>query len=323
MTEKEALAAIWAMETFAYYIGSNTVTLVTDCKSLKWLLTQSSANPRLTHWQYRLANFNYKVIHRAGRSSGNVDTLSRLLANSAKPLSVTDLISDGYKQGMDSNQVYANVQRAAYSLPIVPNASDIISSQTLPTASDLQISKWTQAQEVKDDINMTKIQSMLRRYTSNEPSEEIANAKRQKYVSKFGGPPFRLVDGLWRYFARDRTSPGLLVVPSSLQDEVLTLCHDKEHRGVTATLRLVSDRFWWPGYRKAVIEHVLTCISCCRYNRKKLPGHAGGFRTPEVSGPRQRWWMDTYYVGLPSDNNNKYIAIMTDIFTRWDSVSCN
>jgi hypothetical protein len=112
---------------------------------------------------------------------------------------------------------------------------------------------------------------MLTRYTSNEPSEEIANAKRQKYVSKFGGPPFRLVDGLWRYFARDRTSPGLLVVPSSLQDEVLTLCHDKEHRGVTATLRLVSDRFWWPGYRKAVIEHVLTCISCCRYNRKKLP----------------------------------------------------
>ena len=242
MSEKEALAAIWAMETFSYYIGSNKVILVTDCKSLKWLLTQASANPRLTHWQYRLANFDYNVIHRAGRSSGNVDTLSRLLAQNVQPLTIEDLISDGYRQQMDSNQVHANVQRAAYSLPVVPNTSDILSLQILPNASDILKDKWIRAQQEMDDANMIKMHSMLGRYTSNEPSEEIATAKRQKYVNKFGGPPFRLVDGLWRYFARDRTSPGLLVVPTSLLNEVLQVCHN-EHRGITATLRLVSERY--------------------------------------------------------------------------------
>ena len=47
-------------------------------RSLVWLNKLKESNSWLTGWSLAVQPFNYSVVHRAGLSNGNADTLSRV-----------------------------------------------------------------------------------------------------------------------------------------------------------------------------------------------------------------------------------------------------
>lgn len=77
VTEKEALAVVWALEKFRGYITGSPITVVTDHQPLRWLFDQTLAAGRLARWALRLMGFDLTIEHLAGKYNVVADYLSR------------------------------------------------------------------------------------------------------------------------------------------------------------------------------------------------------------------------------------------------------
>jgi len=69
-TEKELLAIVWAVKHFRPYIYGTKFKVVTDHKPL-------ISGSGLIRWRLKLEEYDYEIIHKAGRANANADALSR------------------------------------------------------------------------------------------------------------------------------------------------------------------------------------------------------------------------------------------------------
>lgn len=76
--EKEALAIIFACESFRPYLIGTKFTIQTDHQSLQWLM-KAQAPARLVRWALKLIDFDFVIQYRKGASNSNADCLSRLV----------------------------------------------------------------------------------------------------------------------------------------------------------------------------------------------------------------------------------------------------
>lgn len=75
--ELETLAIIKALRHFYVYLQGIRFTIVTDCSSLTLTLAKKQVNCRIARWAMELENFDFAIVHRAGKSMAHVDALSR------------------------------------------------------------------------------------------------------------------------------------------------------------------------------------------------------------------------------------------------------
>jgi len=75
--EKEALAIIYCVKHFRPYLYGRKFTLVTDHKPLLWFKNAQDANMRILRWRLKLAEYEYDVVYKAGKTNVNADALSR------------------------------------------------------------------------------------------------------------------------------------------------------------------------------------------------------------------------------------------------------
>lgn len=77
-TEKEALAIVWSVEKFHYYLYGKEFTIVTDHRPLEVIFAERSRPClRIERWVLRLSSYRFKVVYRSG-SSNVADPFSRL-----------------------------------------------------------------------------------------------------------------------------------------------------------------------------------------------------------------------------------------------------
>ncbi|GFT97653.1 acetoacetyl-CoA synthetase [Trichonephila clavipes] len=60
-----------------YYLDGNSFLVMTDHNPLVWLNRNVSSNPRLMRWALALQPYNFRIVHRSGKSHKNADSLSR------------------------------------------------------------------------------------------------------------------------------------------------------------------------------------------------------------------------------------------------------
>lgn len=77
VTEQECLAVVFGIKQFKCYLYGKKFTVITDHRSLKWILSISNSTSRLSRWALLLAEYDFDVVHRPGVLHGNVDALSR------------------------------------------------------------------------------------------------------------------------------------------------------------------------------------------------------------------------------------------------------
>ena len=78
ITEKETLAAIWAMEKLEYWLIGREFILETDHKALESIRNKVDfGTGRIRRWMSRLERFNYKVVYRKCDEMVKSDTLLR------------------------------------------------------------------------------------------------------------------------------------------------------------------------------------------------------------------------------------------------------
>lgn len=76
-TEKECLAALYAMKVFEPYLLCRRFTLVADHEPLTWMHSRKDPGQRLMRWMFKFINYNYTFKYKPGKLNCNADALSR------------------------------------------------------------------------------------------------------------------------------------------------------------------------------------------------------------------------------------------------------
>lgn len=77
-TEREALALVWAMKRFDFFLRGTEFDLVTDCQALKTLFAPTSkAPPRIERWVMLAQSYKFEIIIKPGKEN-IADSFSRM-----------------------------------------------------------------------------------------------------------------------------------------------------------------------------------------------------------------------------------------------------
>ena len=103
--------------------------------------------------------------------------------------------------------------------------------------------------------------------------------------------------------------------PLSLRKEIFKKIHNISHPGIKGTLRLVRERFVWPGMNKDVRVWSQNCVNC---QRGKITRHNS---TPVTQIPTMGAKFDEIHMDivgpLPHSRGCQYLLTIIDRFSRW------
>ena len=109
----------------------------------------------------------------------------------------------------------------------------------------------------------------------------------------------------------------VLVVPKSLIQTILHMCHDVPgagHQGFDKTLARVQEEAYWVGMTRDVNHHCTTCEKC--QAAKLNSARKAPMQNVPVGRPWQMVAVDILEVPL-SIQGNRYIIVIQDYFTKW------
>ena len=226
--EKELLAVTWACEHFAQYLlGGQPVTVQTDHKPLVPLINTRDLDNvplRCQRMLMRLLQYHASAVYVPGPRLVVADTLSRAPTGPCDPLPHTsDLLSD-------VDVLVASVA--------TDHASPAFQTRLqAATAADATLS------EVSHNV--------LHGWPGRE--RDIAHPLRSFFAARLG---LSVADGCVYYNTR-------LVIPASMQAEVLRTLHDG-HQGITKCRARARSAVWWPGLDAQIADMVSNCEVCSK-----------------------------------------------------------
>ena len=193
---------------------------------------------------------------------------------------------------------------------------------TLPTSQECEATlgptAHVQAQQRRDENLQFIIAWLEDGVTPNTGDLKLASAEKRNYWvhREF----YFLADNI--LYRKGEDVRDLVVVPSSMQEEVLRLCHDvasAAHQGTARTKARVKQSFFWYRMSRDIKKYVRGCALCninkAANQQNKFPlvqNHAGL--------PLEKVHID--FIGpLPvSAKGNQHILVLVDQFTKWIEV---
>lgn len=88
--EREYLAGLESIKRFRCYIEMQEISVVTDHKSLVWLMRQPNFGGRQARWGFQLQSFKFTVSPRKGRDHTVLDALSRIKSGEISNISIIE-----------------------------------------------------------------------------------------------------------------------------------------------------------------------------------------------------------------------------------------
>ena len=108
-----------------------------------------------------------------------------------------------------------------------------------------------------------------------------------------------------------------LVVPASLQAQVIALSHEGHGQGETKTITLLRERVWWPRMGRMTKEYVATCLPCTAAVPRNVPAPMVPIEMPD--GPWQIVHCD--FKGPIGGPKGYYFHVTIDAYSRWPVVA--
>ena len=298
----------------------------TDHNSLVWLLNFKQIEGQLARWIEELAQYTMLIQHRPGKKHVNADALSRIPDNLSS--------CDEYQDGVPLSDLPCGgcrfCKRAQQQWSSFKDDVDYVVPLTIRNLNvedeGLVHPNWCGAytqeelrQKQRDDPDIQQIIDWL--VCNHSPSMQelqmTSLAVRHWWHVK---SQLRLKNGILFYYWEDPTNPRLLfMVPKSMQEDVLYLCHDVRstgHFGQTKTLEQLKKSVIWYGMSTACKLYVQAC-SICNRNKKasvKAKSELGQFH---AGTPLERVHIDILGPLTPTTRGNKYILMLVDQFTKW------
>lgn len=232
-TQREALAIVWAVEHFYYFLMGRHFTVRTDAQGISFIInrekeTSRRAMSRADGWALRLSAFDFSVEFIKGNFN-IADPSSRLAPG---------------EEG-EFVERYTSAELGCFSASL--NAVDFAGAEiSLPEVSAA----------ISDDEELALTRDAL---INNEwPQETVLMGKywdvRESLVMNSG------------VVARN----GAVVLPASLRRRAMELAHDG-HPGIAAMKSILRARVWWPGMKEDIEQFVKRCMSCTVMSRPEKP----------------------------------------------------
>ena len=77
VTRRELLAIVMSIKHFHHYLYGRRFTVRTDHGAFRWLLNFKNPEGQMARWLEILSSYDFKIVHRAGKSHFNADCLYR------------------------------------------------------------------------------------------------------------------------------------------------------------------------------------------------------------------------------------------------------
>lgn len=296
-TEIECLAVHYCLSKLEPYLLGKQFTVITDHVALLWLKQLKTNNRRLTRWSMDLTPFYpyMTIVHRPGKTLGNVDSLSRLVAI-------------GQKRSAEDVEVEQSVKRQK--------------SSTGTLTEDSQ-----QNQENVLDAQYQELLSQLPELYEKDPFfsnifKDLKNpAPRSEWPVQH--PHFHLEDNLIYMNNPNNSNHYRICIPEDakeLKTWILEQTHDVPfagHFGEERTVEKIRRAYFWKGLRTDVRRYCKECVLC---QQNKIHTHSTRYALGQLPVPDARFQMISmdFVVGLnKSSKGNTDILVIVDYLTKF------
>lgn len=130
---------------------------------------------------------------------------------------------------------------------------------------------------------------------------------------------FELIDGL---VFRKGSYKHRFVVPDSMISNLIRVYHDDmAHCGFEKTLQGISNKYWFPSFKKRIRNHIDNCITCliADASSNSREGELQVTNTPTL--PFEIWHIDHFGPIKSSADGFKHILVVVDVFSRYTWLS--
>lgn len=279
--ERELLAIIHALRTWRCFVDGCPAgyTVVTDHKSLEYLMSQQRPAARLYRWMIELAQFSPDIVYKSGAKHVVPDALSRIGGPSVSPAKTS--ITPAYINSLNS----------------LLNAMD-------------------PKEELEQDWPMLYIKPKQEReehLKSNPKILRLLDREEQNIVVR-NNQVFHLEKDS---VGGRATITEVPYVPFCNRLDLVNDYHEAfGHASARNLGDLLRLRHWWPTMKRDLSFWIKTCPSC-QLNANKSSKHRGEMHPLTVPKAFERWHLD--FIGeLPMTiKDNKWIITAVDSLTSW------
>lgn len=231
-TQKEALAVVWGVEKYSYYLLGREFEIYTDHEPLEFIFVRSKANDRrsLTRaegWALRFSMYSFKMCHVTSKRN-IADPLSRMCEQS----------DDAFDED-EGHYAIANIETN----PDVSNIGE----------NHLMISSEEVLNETESDETLKAVKCSLE--SDNWP---IALRK------------YELVKDELSIQANMVLRGNRIVLPEALHSRAIEIAHSS-HPGISTMKRTLRMRLWWPGMDGQITKKVENCEDCILISKDSPP----------------------------------------------------
>ena len=326
-TRKELLAVVRFTRHFRHYLLGREFDIRTDHSSLQWLMNFKNPNGQLARWLEELSQYWMVIKYRPGQKHENADFLSRLgedatcqdYHHSVEP---EDLPCGGCDYCQKRHNEWSHfIETVDEAVPLTSTTHKVQQVGQIPTpVSWLSGHTWTEVGELQHkDADQKFILEWLE--SQKEPAEDELMLSSPSAKHYWINKELYFLDTNGILWKRDveNTSTKLLVVPAGLKEEIMSLNHELPsagHQGQERTIARCKQRFYWYAMSRDVKMFVVSCSLC---NRNKKPNRKAKCKLTSyhAGAPMERVHLD--FLGpLPvTKNNNAYVLMIVDQFTKW------
>ena len=313
----EFLALKWAIceqfRDYLYYAPSFVV--YTDNNPLTYVLSSAKLNATGLRWIGELADFNFTIRYRPGKTNVDADTLSRHPEHMRQYMvsCTEEMLQEELRAVIQSIQLQDNGQvNWISSLTSDPSVlHDGVLTPTLNTIQTLDMADVRQAQ-IDDPITGKVhqfVHSRVRPTTAKTAGESpdvilLLHEWLKLHIGK---------DGVLR---RRNGDQDQIVLPSKYRTTVLVELHDNmAHLGSERVLRLARDRFYWPRMQRDVEHYVRNICRCVKQKPPRLKTRAP-LQPIVTTSPFELVSIDFVHLER-SSGGYEYILVIVDHFTRY------
>ena len=334
--DKELLAIVRCLEHWRPELESTDIPIqiFTDHKSLEYFMQTKELTRRQARWAEKLADFNFKIMYRSGKSNSKADALTRMPNSvpadeqderrkhqnhallppecfqkySAKPDSISQAsFSAGLRnrQPIEARELNPKSASARFSEDREPeeggSRDDTLSDEQINALADRDLPLYARvALANKEDDDCGRIRDAL-----EENPSRVFKTINLRYCSTHDNA----------LFYRDR-----LWVPAvpGLRADLIKENHDQPacgHPGRNRTLELVKRQFYWRGMKDEIARYIRNCYIC---QRSKAPRDKYNRLLQALPVPEQRWQdisMD-FITGLPVSEGFNAICTVVDRLSK-------
>ena len=317
VTRRELLAIVHHLRMWKCYLLGRHFKVRTDHSSLKYLHKFREPEGQLARWLDFLQTFDFEIIHRAGVSHGNADGLSRMEPCKKKSCYCKDLEEFSYDPPVLIETKPDKVDQMVQVSFDVDLTNGVV--RAVHEEFDWSVEELIIAQKQDSDIGPVyklvsdSCQFEWKNFSGNSANTKFLLMERDRLVIRNGLLYRKWEQNLGKGFWYQ------LVLPVVYREKVLLQLHDSAtsgHLGAKKTYNKVRARFYWPSMRQFIRRWVLTCEMC---QKRKGPAQKPRGKMQEylVGAPNERMAMDVMGPFSMTDNNNQWLLVIGDLFTRY------